>query len=161
LDHRFLEFLGNFFLSAAHGQKQIADIFGWMQQGYSGYEDLTSMFRKFYSLETPPPSEVEGKKRDEKAFQDFQQSFNAYLRLLGVVSESEHRHLLDKLEKLEEKCEEQEKMIRNLKQLLDLKITDQNLFFQSVQDIMAGQNKIVQQMLESFWEIGSSSRSNE
>ena len=119
------------------------------------------MFRKFYSLETPPPSEAESKKRDEKALQDFQQSFNAYLRLLGVVSESEHRQLLDKIEKLEEKCGEQEKMIRNLKQLLDLKITDQNEFFQSMQGIMAGQSEIVQQMLKSFWEIGNSSRSNE
>jgi hypothetical protein len=159
LDQRFLEFLGNLLLSAARGQKLMADIFSWMQQGYSGYEELTAMFRKFYGLETPSPSAVEGQKRDEKAFQDFQQSFNAYLRLWGVVSESEHRHLLDKLKKLEDKCEEQEKIIRNLKQLLDLKLTDQNEFFQTMQDIMAGQSEVVQQMLKSFWEIGQSSQS--
>jgi hypothetical protein len=160
VDHRFLEFLGNFFLSAARGQKQMADIFSWMQQGYSGYEELTCMFRKFYGLETPSSSEGEGQKRDEQAFQDFQQSFKAHLHLWGVVSELEHRQLLDKLETLEEKCKEQEKMIRNLKQLLDLKIADQNEFFQSMQDIMAGQSEVVQQMLKSFWELGQSSRAD-
>jgi hypothetical protein len=161
LDHRFLEFLGNFFLNAAQGQRQIADLLDWMGMGYSGYEKLTAMFRKFYGLEAPAPSEVEAKKRDAEALHDFQQSFHAYLRLLGVVSESEHRQLLDKIEKLEEKCEEQENMIRNLKQLLNLKTTYQTQFFQNMQDIMSGQSKIFEQMLKSFWEIGTSDRAIE
>ena len=160
MDHRFLEFLGNFFLSTAHGQKQIADIFSWMQQGYSGYEELTSMFRKFYGLEKLPPSDAESKKKDHEALRDFQQSFNAYVRLLGVVSTAEHQELLDKFNRLEEKCEAQEAMIRSLKLLLDAKMTDQNEFIQSMQDIMADQNKIFQQMAQSFWEIGKPSPSN-
>ena len=160
MDQRFLEFLGNFFLSAASGQKQIADIFSWMQQGYSGCEELTSMFRKFYGLEKVPSSEAESKKKDHKALHDFQQSFNAYMRLLGVVSEAEHQQLLDKFKRLEEKCEAQEAMIRSLKLLLDAKMTDQNEFIQSMQNIMADQNKIFQQMAQSFWEIGKTSSSD-
>jgi uncharacterized protein (DUF2147 family) len=161
LDHRFLEFLGNFFLNAAQGQKQMADLIDWMEKGGSGYEKLTAMFRKFYDLETPAPSEVEAKKRDAEALHDFQQSFNAYLRLWGVVSGGDHQQLLDKIKKLEEKCKEQENMIRNLKQLLNLKITDQNEFLKSMQDIMADQNRIFQQMVQSFWEIGTSDQAIE
>ena len=160
MDHRFLEFLGNFFLSAASGQKQIADIFSWMQQGYRGYEELTSMFRKFYGLEKHPPSDAASKKKDQMAFRDFQQSINTYMRLWGVVSDAEHQQLLDKMRRLEEKCEAQEAMIRRLKLLLDAKMTDQNEFIQSMQDIMVDQNKIFQQMAQSFWDTGFAGNKN-
>ena len=51
MDRQFLEFWGNYLLAAAKGQKQLEDMNQWLNQGFSGYEELTAMFKKFYGLE--------------------------------------------------------------------------------------------------------------
>jgi hypothetical protein len=153
VDKRFLEFLGNFFIHAAQGQKQLDDIAGWMQQGYAGYEELTAMFLKFYGLEPTSPFDTASQTKNKKALQEFEDSFNIYLRAFGVVSESEHQQLKDEYEKLKHQCEEQQKTIRSLKMLLDAKYADTNEFIQNMQDIMTNQNELFQQLMQSVWEI--------
>jgi hypothetical protein len=48
MDRQFLEFLGSFFLNAAKGQKQLEELTRWIGGGFSGFDELTRMFRKFY-----------------------------------------------------------------------------------------------------------------
>ena len=50
MDRQFLEFWGNFLLSAAKSQKQLEDMTEWMKGGLKGFEELTSLFRKIYGL---------------------------------------------------------------------------------------------------------------
>ena len=53
MDSQFLEFWGNYLLAAASGQKQLEDLNRWISQGFSGCDELTAMFNKFYGLEHP------------------------------------------------------------------------------------------------------------
>ena len=50
MDKQFLEFWGNFMLNAAKSQKQLEDMAEWMKGGFTGFQDLTSMFEKVYGL---------------------------------------------------------------------------------------------------------------
>ena len=52
MDSRFLEFWGNFLLSAAKGQKQMEEMADWVGQGFkaAGFEDLAAMFTRAYGL---------------------------------------------------------------------------------------------------------------
>jgi hypothetical protein len=47
MDSQFLEFWGNYLLAAAKGQKQLEDLNQWIRQGFSGFEELTAMLKKF------------------------------------------------------------------------------------------------------------------
>jgi len=55
MDRQFLEFWGNFLLNAANGQKQLEDMTHWMKKGFSGFDELTDMFQRFYGLDGLPP----------------------------------------------------------------------------------------------------------
>ena len=61
------------------------DLNQWIGQGFSGFEELTAMFKKFYGLEPPPDDNSELAKAWENAAAGFRNSFNAYLELMGVV----------------------------------------------------------------------------
>ncbi|UCF92841.1 MAG: hypothetical protein JSW39_01400 [Desulfobacterales bacterium] len=151
MDPRFLEFLGHFLISAARGQRQVADMCNWMQQGLAGSEELSALFRKIYGLEEPSGADQKDK---EQARQDFQQAFRAYMRLLGMVPLAEYEELSANYEKLKAQSAAQEETIRSLKMLLDFQNMDQTQFVQSMQDLITDQNKIFQQMVKNFWEFG-------
>ena len=51
MDRQFLEFWGNYLLSVARGQKQLEDVTRWISGGFSGVEELTALFKKYYGLE--------------------------------------------------------------------------------------------------------------
>ena len=85
MDRQFLEFWGNYLLAAAKGQKQLEDLNQWLRQGFSGFEELTAMFKKFYGLERSPVEISDSAKACESAAAGFRNSFNAYLDLMGVV----------------------------------------------------------------------------
>jgi hypothetical protein len=51
MDRQFLEFWGNYLLSVARGQKQLEDVTRWIHGGFSGVDELTALFKKYYGLE--------------------------------------------------------------------------------------------------------------
>jgi hypothetical protein len=85
MDRQFLEFWGNYLLAAARGQKQLEDLNQWIRQGFSGFEELTAMFKKFYGLENPRMQDSDSTRAWQNAAADFRNSFNAYLNLMGLV----------------------------------------------------------------------------
>ncbi len=151
MDEKFLAFLGNFFANAARGQKQLQDISGWMSQGFSGFDELTVMFRKFYGLDEIKEGTPDFKKLWKKSAEDFEQSFNDYLELIGVVSQKEHLELVEKYESLKKKAIDQEETINHLRMLLKEKGHEQGEFVKDFSDLM---EKQTEQFREAMKTIG-------
>ena len=125
MDKQFLEFWGNFLLSAAKGQRQLEEMAKWINQGFSGFEDLNAMFRKFYGLDRLTEKSPDYLKTSEKAEADFRKSLVDYLSLFGVVPRQAHLMLVEKYERLKKKVAAQEETIRHLRMLLQEKEVDQ------------------------------------
>ena len=118
MERNFLEFWGNYLLAAAKGQQQLADLNQWIRQGFSGFDDLTVMFKKFYGLEHSGRETSDTVKAWENAATDFRNSFKAYLNLMAMVPKDEYQALEQKYAELQEKVAEQESTINVLRQLL-------------------------------------------
>ncbi|MBW2517404.1 MAG: hypothetical protein JRE88_11520 [Deltaproteobacteria bacterium] len=118
MDRQFLEFLGNFFLNAAKGQKQLEELARWMGGGFSGFDDLTRMFRKFYGMNGLPPASPDYARAWEKASENFRRSYREWLDLMSVIPKSEYQRLEKKCAALQEKVAAQDETIRQLQGLL-------------------------------------------
>lgn len=118
MDKHFLEFWGNFMLNAARSQKQLEELTEWVHKGFTGFEELTSLFRKIYGLEGTSAGSADSVSAWKKAQEDFTKSMKDYMNLLGVVPLEEHIALVRKYEDLKEKVASQEETIRHLKMLL-------------------------------------------
>lgn len=151
MDKHFLEFLGNFLINTAKEQKRMEDLAKWMQQGFKGFDELTAMFNKFYGLEQldrDTPAYTEAWK---KASENFSQSFNKYLDVMGLVPKDKHLALIKKYEELKEKLAAQEETINHLRLLLERKKTEsQEELVQSFQDLIEKQSKQFQEAMETF-----------
>ncbi|OQX25610.1 MAG: hypothetical protein BWK80_14665 [Desulfobacteraceae bacterium IS3] len=160
-DEKFLEFWGNFLLSAARGKKQAEDVGTWTRQyfksmnqimtasqkGFSDLNEFSVMFRKFYGLDKIPEQSPEYESRMKTSASDFQKSLNDYLGMMGMVSKAEHLALVRKYEKLKEKCADQEETVRHLRMLLDTKGTVQGETVRTLQDIMKDQTELFRNMV--------------
>ena len=108
MDSQFLEFWGNYLLAAAKGQKQLEDLNQWICQGFSGFEELTAMFKQFYGLEHPPDENLESAKAWENAVAGFRDSFNGYLDLMGVVPRDKYLALEQMIDSLPDRASQAE-----------------------------------------------------
>jgi hypothetical protein len=158
VDEKFLEFWGNLLISAAHEKKRMDDISGLMKKStsdfnemlVSGFGTMSSMFRKLYGLDKLPERQAESGSLAEKAVDEFQRSFKDYLSLMGIFPREEYLALVEKYEKLKEKCAEQEETIKHLKLLLGAKTVDQGDAIKSLQDIARNQSELFHNMMKDF-----------
>ena len=118
MDSKFLEFWGNYLLAAAKGQQQLEDLNQWIHQGFKGFEELTTLFTKFYGLEHPRKENTGSALDWQKAADGFRDSFNAYLDLMGAVPRDKYQALEQKHDALIKKVADQEETIKILRGLL-------------------------------------------
>ena len=151
MDKHFLEFWGNFLINTAKEQKRMEDLSKWMQQGFKGFDELTAMFNKFYGqeqMERDTPAYMETWK---KASENFLQSFNDYIGLMGMIPKDKHLALIKKYEELKEKVADQEETINHLRLLLEEKKAEsQEELVQGFQDLIEKQSKQFQETMETF-----------
>ena len=121
MDRQFLEFLGNFFLNAAKGQKQLEDMTQWIGGGLSGFDELSGMFRKFYGINGLPPASSDYTRAWEMASENFKKSYHEWLDLMNVIPKSEYQTLEKKCAALEKTVASQDETIRQLRKLLSEK----------------------------------------
>jgi len=150
VDRQFLEFWGNYLLAAAKGQKQLEDLNQWIRQGFSGFEELTTMFKKFYSLERPSSENSDSAKAWENAAAGFRTSFNAYLDLMGVVPREKYQALEKKCGALQKKVADQEETIKVLRSLLAEKGTYQGETVKVFQDLVNKQSDAFETMMRKL-----------
>ncbi len=150
MDSQFLEFWGNYLLAAAKGQKQLEDLNQWIRQGFSGFEELSTMFNKFYGLEPPGKEDADSTRAWQNAADEFRNSFNAYLDLMGVVPKDKYRALEQKYTALQKKTAEQENTIEILRKLLTEEGTYQGETAKAFQDLVNQQAEAFETLMKSI-----------
>ncbi len=150
MDRQFLEFWGNYLLAAAKGQKQLEDLNQWICQGFSGFEELSALFKKFYGLEHPPQKNSDSAKAWENAVAGFRDSFNAYLDLMGVVPRDKYLALEQKCASLQNKAADQEATIKVLRSLLSEEGTYQGETVKVFQDLVNKQTDAFESLMRKM-----------
>ena len=150
MDRQFLEFWGNYLLAAAKGQKQLEELNQWIRQGFSGFDDLTAMFKKFYGLERPPKENSDSAKAWENAADGFRNSFNAYLDLMGVVPRDKYQALEQDCAALQKKVADQEETIKVLRSLLAQEGTYQGETTKVLQDLVNKQAEAFEKLMRNL-----------
>lgn len=145
MDHHFLKFLGNYFINAAVYQKQADNMVKWINQGGSGFEEISSMFKKFYNIDGNTSSD-----EFARTFQEFKKNYSQFFTLPGMVSEKKYLELEQEYEKLKEKYDQQKEIIDNLSSIITMKDTLQNNMNQGIEHVMKNQKKIFENMLNGF-----------
>jgi uncharacterized coiled-coil protein SlyX len=150
MDRQFLEFWGNYLLAAAKGQKQLEDLNRWISQGFSGFEELTAMFNKFYGLEHSPKKNSDSAKAWENAAAGFRNSFNAYLDLMGVVPRDKYQALEQKCAALQKKVADQDETIKILRSLLTEEGTYQGETVKVFQNLVNKQSDAFETLMKNL-----------
>ena len=140
-------------MDADEGKKQLENMVNWVDCGLGGYEDLTTMFKKFYGLDWMPEVKDMSNYLDtwNLAMKDYTKPFHDYLGLIGLVSKDEHLALIGKYKELKKTFERQGKEILDRddriadqkKQMSNLKaiITKQKKEIENQKEIAVGQKK--------------------
>jgi hypothetical protein len=149
VDDKYLEFLGNLFLSAAKNKKQMEDLLKLSRQGFKGFEEMSSMFRKFYGLENIEKDAPEYMKNWRNATEEFQNTFKEYMTIMGVVPREDYIKLVEKYEELKKKVADHEETIHHLKLLLRDKSVDQGETVKVFQDLMTKQSEQFMEIMNS------------
>jgi len=160
MDRQFLEFWGNYLLAAARGQKQLEDLNQWIGQGFSGFEELTTMFKKYYGLERPRKQDADSNKAWQNAAADFRSSFNAYLNLMGVVPKEEFRALEQKYAALQKRVAEQEDTINVLRKLLAEEDTYQGETVKVFQNLVQKQSDAFETLMKNLTAVAKDEKSH-
>jgi tetratricopeptide (TPR) repeat protein len=160
MDRHFLEFWGNFLLQAAQGQKQLEDFAKWFKRPVLNLGDFTALFRQAYGLDPPKQDSPDYPAIWKKAEEDFRNSFQEYLSLLGVVPRREYAELARKYEKLEAKLAEREETIKHLRHLLSDKGLDYAVVSLELQELMKKQGEKFQELVEDFGKTSKEGATN-
>ena len=152
MDRQFLEFWGNYLLSVARGQKQLEDVTRWIRGGFSGVEELTALFKKYYGLEEQSQDGPESSAAWERAAADFKKSFGDYFSIMGWVSKDEYQILEEENQALKQKIEAQEETILRLRDLLKSPGIDPNKSLDVLQDLINKQSAEFQKLVKKFSE---------
>ncbi len=154
MNRQFYEFWGNFFTNVAQGQKQLDDMSAWMKQGFSGTDDLTTLFQRCYGLKAPEPGGALDIQSWQKAIADFQQTFAQFAEQWGWVTQTEHQQVLDKCAALEKKVQQQKVTITQLRGLLEQKGLGHTELFQHFKGALEDQSSQFQALMESISKAG-------
>jgi hypothetical protein len=147
MDKHFLEFWGNFMLSAAKGQRQVEEFSRWISQGMTGFEHLNAMLGKFYGLGSRDPHAPESWKAVHTSFE---KAYRDYLNVLGLVPKMEYADLEKRLAKLREEIEERDDVIRKLRLELSASRMSQGDVVRGFQGLVQVQSEQFQKLTESF-----------
>jgi hypothetical protein len=153
MDRHFLEFWGKSLLNAAKSQKQLEDLAKWLRRGFFNLQDLTPFFQQAYGLEQADKDSPDYLKAWKKAEENFRESFQEYLNLLGGVPREEYLALAERHEKLKEKVVQQEETIQHLKMLLEQKGMGYAVATLEFQELIKKQGDQLQELLKGFGEV--------
>jgi hypothetical protein len=150
MDRQFLEFWGSIFLNAAKGQKQIEDFAKWLSGDFSGFDDFSDMFSKFYGLDILTKNTPEYFDVWSNATQDFYKSFKEFLSLMDLVSRQDYLDLVKENEDLRKQLEEKEEAIDQLRGVLDTKVGQKDKGLGVFEDLIKDQSAQFQELMSSF-----------
>ena len=124
MDRKFLEFWGNVLLSAAKGQEQVETLSRLAGEGFKTFEQQLALFQKFYGLDRKPDPAAPYAEMWKKAAEDFVQSYQEFMGLMGMVPREDYEALAREHEALKKKVEELEESLRKTKKRPGVKDAD-------------------------------------
>lgn len=151
MDKHFFEFWGNSMLNAAKSQEQFEKMADWTQQGFKGFEDMTTMFMKTYGLEGFTKGGTDCVAWWKEAEEEFGRSIRDFMNLFGFVPKSDHLELVKKYEEIKEKLSSQEETIKHLRMLLsEVKMEGQGKLAEQFAHLLRKQNDQFEVMVDNF-----------
>ncbi len=164
MDENVLEFWGNLLINASRGKKQMGDITSWVQNCMNaftdpakskemhGFEDFAASIKQFYGLDNFSEQSLEYQNLAKKAADDFQRSFTDCLAAMGMVSYKEHLAIIEKYEKLKEKCAGLEETVVHQRMLLEAKKEEKagDNLGENLREIFKGQGELFRKMMTDF-----------
>jgi len=112
MDRKFLEFWGNFLLSAARGQEQVENLNRLASEGFKTFEQQLALFQKFYGLDQKPDPATPYAEMWTKAAADFMKSYQEFVGLMGMVPREDYEALSRENEALKKRVGELEESLR-------------------------------------------------
>ncbi len=150
MDKQFLEFWGNYLLAVAKGQRQLDELNQWIREGFSGFDDWTAKFKKWYGFEQPGREATDALKAWEHTAAEFRNFFKAYLDLIAMVPKDEYQALEKKYAELQDKVAEQENTINVLRRLLAEEGTYQGETVKVFQDLVNKQANAFENFMKNL-----------
>jgi uncharacterized coiled-coil protein SlyX len=157
MDKNFMEFWGNFLLTAAKGQQQLEDMTTWVNRGFKDFDEMTGLFRKSYGLDRlkDAPSD-EASNAWTQAEESFKKSWGDYMALFGVVPRDQYLDLVRKYEELKERAASQEETIHHLRILLSEGKNpryDHDAAARQFDEVIKKQGEQIQKLMDNFGQI--------
>lgn len=112
MDRKFLEFWGNFLLSAAKGQEQVETLGRLASEGTRTFERQLALFQKFYGLDKKPDPSSPYAEMWTKAAADFMKSYQEFVGLMGMVPREDFEALSRENEALKKQVGKLEESLR-------------------------------------------------
>jgi len=153
VDKHFLEFWGNFLISVAKGQQQLEDLAAFLQGDFAQSGNLAKIFFQAYGLENLKDKKPDFQDLWEKSKKDFQESYRAYLHLLGAVPREDYAKLEGRYKELQAKVADQEETIMQLRLILEEKGLDYSAVTKSFQELLKKQTQTVQDFFSGLADL--------
>ncbi len=150
MDSRFLEFWGNFLLSAAKGQEQAESLNRLVREGVKAFEQQMSLFEKFYGLDKKPDPSNSYPDMWAKAASDFAKSYQEFMGLMGMVSREDLETLRKENEDLKKKITVLEEALKREKKGAGSRETDPSDVVKGFEGLMKKQAEQFQALMESY-----------
>ena len=147
--------MGNFFLTAATGQKQADQMFKLMHQWVrggknsddeTGLDQLTALFTNSFGPLTP----LAVSETAARQFESFNALYWELFRIPGMVPEKKYRELEKKCEHLAAENDSLKKTVTVQASMLALNDTFQNSISNGIESIMENQHTLFKNMLTGF-----------
>ena len=150
MNWQFYDFWGNYFLQVAQGQKKMEDFAQWMKQGFNNLNDMAELFQRSYGLKAQKSGGDEGLRNWKNAIDEFQDACTQLAAQWGWISLEEHKKVVEKCAALEEKIEDQKKMIEQLRDLLTQKGMGHTELFKHLQDALKEQSTQFHELMRTI-----------
>jgi predicted RNase H-like nuclease (RuvC/YqgF family) len=149
IDEKQLEFLGDFFSTAAKNAKQYNDFASLFDFNKPEDNDLENLFKNFYNLNNSSSNSDKKSNEYANAFESFQQLMAQYMSMFNFSDNSKVKELEKKCKKLEKEMEEKDREIKVLKSVIE-QSDNQTELINNFQKIFVDQGKEFQKVMNKF-----------
>ncbi|HNY65945.1 MAG TPA: hypothetical protein PKM41_10945 [Deltaproteobacteria bacterium] len=148
MDKNLMELWGNYFLTAAKGQKQMEDFSKLAQGGFWEMPDMSGMMGVFSGMDALARASNEYLKIFIRANEEMQKSIKDFLALMDLVPRKDYEDLLEEYETYKKSVEEREKGTVGKVLAEELSLQTQGL--KSFEELMRNQTRQFQDLMSNF-----------
>jgi hypothetical protein len=149
--YQYLDSLGNMFLNAARGQKQIEEFSKLMGFGLLNFQSWNEPANRFFGFDTLGKSTTEVMKFYRRILEEFQQSIKGFLSLMDLVPKRDYLELLQQYEDLKKRSRETGGI--GLENILQEGLSLQSEGLRYFEELAKKQTKEFQNLMTSFTQI--------